>query len=68
MTAPDLRQKVEHAQLVRSDDLGRFARLGVVASMQPIHATSDRDLADRYWGSERVKRAYPWRTLLERCA
>jgi hypothetical protein len=63
-TAPELRQKVEHVQLVRADDLGRFARLGIVASMQPIHATSDRDLADRYWGPERVKRSYPWRTLL----
>jgi predicted amidohydrolase YtcJ len=63
-TAPQLRQKVEHVQLVREDDLGRFASLGVVASMQPIHATSDRDLADRYWGAERVKRAYPWRTFL----
>ena len=31
--------------------------------MQPIHATSDRDLADRYWGATRVARAYPWRTL-----
>jgi hypothetical protein len=63
-TAPALRQKVEHVQLVRSDDLGRFAKLGIVASMQPIHATSDRDLADRYWGPERVKRSYPWRTFL----
>jgi hypothetical protein len=62
-TAPSLRQKVEHVQLVRSDDLARFAGLGVVASMQPIHATSDRDLADRYWGPERIKRAYPWRTF-----
>ncbi len=63
-TAPQLRQKVEHVQLVREDDLGRFASLGVVASMQPIHATSDRDLADRYWGGDRVKRAYPWRTFI----
>ncbi len=63
-TAPQLRQKIEHVQLVRTDDLGRFARLGVIASMQPIHATSDRDLADRYWGRERAKRAYPWRTFL----
>ncbi len=63
-TAPALRQKIEHLQLVRTDDLGRFASLGVVASMQPIHATSDRDLAERYWGPERVARAYPWRTLL----
>ena len=61
--APELRQKIEHVQLVRADDLGRFAALGVIASMQPIHATSDRDLADRYWGT-RTDRAYPWRTLL----
>jgi predicted amidohydrolase YtcJ len=63
-TAPALRQKVEHVQLVRTDDLGRFAKLGIVASMQPIHATSDRDLADQYWGPGRVKRSYPWRTFL----
>ena len=63
-TAPQLRQKIEHVQLVREDDLARFGSLGVVASMQPIHATSDRDLADRYWGVDRVKRAYPWRTFL----
>jgi predicted amidohydrolase YtcJ len=64
-TAPYLRQKIEHVQLVRADDLDRFAKLGVIASMQPIHATSDRDLADRHWGRDRVKRAYPWRTLLK---
>ncbi len=62
-THPHLRQRIEYVQLVRADDLGRFGALGIVASMQPIHATSDRDLADRYWGSERVVRAYPWRTL-----
>ena len=62
-TAPQLRQKIEHVQLVRADDLSRFGALGIVASMQPIHATSDRDLADRYWGPSRVGRAYPWRTL-----
>ncbi len=62
-SAPQLRQKIEHVQLVRADDLARFGALGIVASMQPIHATSDRDLADRYWGAARVARAYPWRTL-----
>lgn len=62
-SAPQLRQKIEHVQLVRADDLARFGALGVVPSMQPIHATSDRDLADRYWGASRVGRAYPWRTL-----
>jgi predicted amidohydrolase YtcJ len=68
ITSPALRQRLEHIQLVREDDLGRFGALGVIASMQPIHCTSDRDLADRYWGPERTPRAYPWRTLLERRA
>ena len=68
MTSPALRQRVEHVQLVREEDLGRFGALGVIASMQPIHCTSDRDLADRYWGPRRTPRAYPWRTLLERGA
>ena len=67
-TAPQLRQRLEHIQLVREDDLGRFGALGVIASMQPIHATSDRDLADRYWGPARTPRAYPWRTLAQRGA
>jgi hypothetical protein len=68
MTSPALRQRLEHIQLVREEDLGRFGALGVIASMQPIHCTSDRDLADKYWGPERTPRAYPWRTLLERRA
>ncbi|OLC11929.1 MAG: hypothetical protein AUH44_01185 [Chloroflexi bacterium 13_1_40CM_68_15] len=68
VTLPKLRQRLEHVQLVREEDLGRFGALGVIASMQPIHCTSDRDLADRYWGSRRTPRAYPWRTLLERGA
>jgi hypothetical protein len=68
VTSPVLRQRLEHIQLVRDEDLGRFGALGVIASMQPIHCTSDRDLADRYWGPTRTPRAYPWRTLLERGA
>ncbi len=68
VTSPALRQRLEHIQLVREEDLGRFGALGVIASMQPIHCTSDRDLADRYWGPKRTPRAYPWRTLLERGA
>ena len=59
-----LRHRLEHIQLVRAEDVARFARLGVTASMQPIHATSDRDIADRYWGA-RCGRAYPWRTFLD---
>jgi predicted amidohydrolase YtcJ len=68
VTSPALRQRLEHIQLVREEDLGRFGALGVIASMQPIHCTSDRDIADRYWGPTRTPRAYPWRTLLERGA
>ena len=65
---PGLRQRIEHVQLLRREDIARFGALDVIASMQPIHATSDRDLADRYWGPDRVTRAYPWRTLLDRGA
>jgi predicted amidohydrolase YtcJ len=68
ITSPTLRQRLEHVQLVRDEDLGRFGALGVIASMQPIHCTSDRDLADQYWGPTRTPRAYAWRTLLERGA
>jgi predicted amidohydrolase YtcJ len=68
VTSPALRQRVEHVQLVREEDLGRFGALGVIASMQPIHCTSDRDLADRYWGPKRTPRAYPWRSLIARGA
>ncbi|MEA2661557.1 MAG: hypothetical protein QOH08_1129 [Chloroflexota bacterium] len=65
---PELRQRIEHVQLVRREDIARFGSLDVIASMQPIHATSDRDLVDRYWGTERATRAYPWRHLLDRGA
>jgi predicted amidohydrolase YtcJ len=55
--------RIEHVQLLDPADLPRFAALGVVASMQPTHCTSDIDNAHRYWG-RRVERAYPWRSLL----
>jgi hypothetical protein len=59
-----LRHRIEHAQIVHPSDIPRLGRLGVVASMQPIHATSDRDMADRWWG-DRVSHAYAWRSLLD---
>jgi predicted amidohydrolase YtcJ len=43
------RPRIEHAQCVNPKDVRRFARLGVIASMQPIHAVADRELADKYW-------------------
>src|SRR2546428_1493652 len=57
------RHRIEHVQLLHPDDLSRLARLRVGASMQPIHATSDRDIADRHWG-RRNQYAYAWRSLL----
>jgi predicted amidohydrolase YtcJ len=59
-----LRQRIEHAQLLSADDLGRFAELGVAASVQFTHAPSDRDLADRFWGGLESE-PYAFRSLLE---
>lgn len=56
--------RIEHAQLVHPDDLARFAALGVVASMQPVHAEEDRTAAEAAWGA-RCTGAYAWRPLLE---
>jgi predicted amidohydrolase YtcJ len=64
---PPVRQRllrIEHAQLVHPNDVPRFARLGVIASMQPIHATADWQVADQHWG-ERSRHAYAWRDLLD---
>lgn len=59
---PGLRHRIEHVQVLHPDDLNRLAALNVIASMQPIHATSDMDMADRYWG-ERARFSYAWRTI-----
>jgi hypothetical protein len=56
--------RLEHAQLLHPGDLPRLARMGVVASMQPIHATSDMIIADRHWG-ERSATSYAWKSLLD---
>lgn len=62
--AAALRQRIEHAQLLDPSDLPRFARHGVVASMQPIHCAADMAIADRYWG-ERTAGSYAWRAILD---
>lgn len=59
---PRWRPRIEHAQCVDPADVARFRRAGVIASMQPIHAVADRELADRAWG-ERARHAYAWRPL-----
>jgi predicted amidohydrolase YtcJ len=58
-----LRHRIEHVQLLHPDDFNRLAQLNIIASMQPIHATSDMLMADRYWG-KRSAGAYAWRTQL----
>lgn len=57
-----LRHRVEHAQMVHDDDLPRFASLGVVASVQPVHMAEDAPLVHRHWGA-RSREAFPLRRL-----
>jgi predicted amidohydrolase YtcJ len=59
-----LRNRIEHAQVIAPRDLPRFAELGIVAAMQPIHATSDMNMAEDRVGPERIRGAYAWRSLL----
>jgi predicted amidohydrolase YtcJ len=58
-----LRPRVEHAQLVAAGDMARFAALGVIASMQPVHGVSDRALATRLWGPRDTAGGYAWNAL-----
>ncbi|KAJ7076862.1 amidohydrolase family-domain-containing protein [Mycena belliarum] len=59
------RPRIEHSQILQPADLERIGRLGVIASVQPTHATSDMWYAETRLGSERIKGAYAYRTLLE---
>lgn len=61
---PALRHRIEHVQILHPDDYQRLAALGITASVQPIHATSDMVMADRHWG-QRSAGAYAFQTLLE---
>jgi hypothetical protein len=59
------RWRVEHAQILSAQDLPRFAKLGVIASMQPSHAISDLFFAPRRLGMERLAGSYAWQSLLK---
>ncbi|MFI5143379.1 MAG: amidohydrolase, partial [Thermoanaerobaculales bacterium] len=59
-----LRPRMEHAQVVRPADVPRFAALGVIASVQPTHCTSDMPWAPARLGEDRIAWAYRWRSLL----
>ena len=63
--ASPLRNRVEHAQIIALDDIPRFSELGVIASMQPVHATSDMNMAEDRVGPQRIKGGYAWRRLLD---
>jgi predicted amidohydrolase YtcJ len=58
------RPRIEHAQCVDPADVPRFREVGVIASMQPIHAVADRELADREWPAV-TGHSYAWRPLLD---
>ena len=60
-----LRNRIEHSQIVALEDIPRFAELGVIASMQPTHATSDKNMAEDRVGAHRILGGYAWRRLLD---
>jgi predicted amidohydrolase YtcJ len=61
---PEARFRLEHAQVLRLQDIERMARLGIIASMQPTHATSDMPWARDRVGPRRLEGAYAWRKVL----
>lgn len=60
-----LRNRIEHSQIVTLDDIPRFAELGIIASMQATHATSDMNMAEDRIGPERILGGYAWRRMLD---
>ncbi len=60
---PELRPRIEHCQHLRERDIDRFAKLGVIASMQPIHCTADMSFVERRLGKEREATSYAWKSL-----
>ena len=60
----DRRWRIEHAQIVDAPDLPRFGRHGTIASMQPVHQTSDRLMAEARLGPGRLTGAYAWASML----
>lgn len=62
---PSDRFRIEHLQVIAPEDVPRLSRLGIIASMQPTHATSDMPWAERRIGPDRIRGAYAWRTILD---
>lgn len=61
----NLRNRMEHAQVVNIEDIPRFKTLNIIPSMQPTHATSDKNMAEDRIGKNRLKGAYVWQTFLK---
>lgn len=61
----DRRWRIEHAQIVDPADIARFGKNGIIASMQPIHQTSDRTMAEARLGPNRLTGAYAWASMLK---
>lgn len=61
----DRRWRIEHTQIVDPADLPRLGKHGVIASMQPLHQTSDRLMAEARLGPDRLDGAYPWRSVMK---
>ena len=61
----DRRWRIEHAQVVDPADIARFGQHGTIASMQPVHQTSDRLMAEARLGPDRLAGAYAWRSIME---
>ena len=59
----DRRWRIEHAQILDPVDIGRLAKAGIIASMQPTHQTSDRTMAEARLGPQRLAGAYAWRSI-----
>lgn len=61
----DRRWRIEHAQIVDPADIAAFGKYGIIASMQPVHQTSDRLMAEARLGPDRLDGAYAWRSIEE---
>ncbi|HYF75014.1 MAG TPA: amidohydrolase family protein, partial [Candidatus Nitrosocosmicus sp.] len=65
MPLKDHRYRIEHFQIVTQEDIARVSKLGIIPSMQAVHATSDKNIAEDRIGADRMKGAYAWRTIID---
>lgn len=61
----DARLRIEHAQILAPEDIGRFKKLGIIPTHQTVFLRTDKKVAEARLGSERIKGAYAWRTLID---